>query len=119
MSIPPRVRGMRDIKTSSNLIAQSSKGAKAQIVNQIARLEHERMRLERELQMWQSKQVEAETRLANIQDQIQAYKNMADGDTMGDTASEVSMRPLHLTKAAEVNTRPNSATLNQGVIIEY
>lgn len=73
-----RPKGLRDMRTSQHLSRRNQNGSREQAVAELARLEHEKARLTRELDVWrqnmqrtaeQLEQVEA--RLAALHQQIE------------------------------------------------
>ena len=69
-----KVRGMHDVATAQSLINRSLPSSRAQIVAQLARMEHERGRLQRELSMWIGKQQQTQGRLGKVQQHITALQ---------------------------------------------
>ncbi len=65
-----RPRGMRELTTIQGLNGRTVPSSREQIVAEQARLEHERARLERELQMWQDNQRRTGERLAGVLDRL-------------------------------------------------
>jgi septal ring factor EnvC (AmiA/AmiB activator) len=63
-------RGMRDIPTIQGLRHCSLPTTREQTVAEVARLEHERARLERELDMWLENQKKTESRLQHVQERL-------------------------------------------------
>ncbi|MGD8241102.1 MAG: hypothetical protein PVH68_21290 [Armatimonadota bacterium] len=71
-------KGMRDVATVQTLVNRSVPASRAQIVTQLARMEHEKARLERELGMWTSKQQQTQGRLAKVQHHIASLQRALD-----------------------------------------
>ena len=63
-------RGMRDIPTIQGLRNRSVPASRAQTVSELARLEHEKARLERELHIWIANQKKTENRLQQAEERI-------------------------------------------------
>jgi chromosome segregation ATPase len=61
------LRGMRDIPTIQGLRHRAVPANREQAVSELARLEHEKARLERELKMWASNQQKTESRLQQVE----------------------------------------------------
>ncbi|MEM9664031.1 MAG: hypothetical protein AAF970_03800 [Bacteroidota bacterium] len=74
----PRPRGMRDIRTAQNLLNRSKPSGRAQAVTQLARLEHERMRLEREMKLWAQKYTQTKNRLHGVLKQLSDLESLSD-----------------------------------------
>jgi hypothetical protein len=80
------VRGMRDIPTIQGLRHHSVPGNREQAVSDLALLEHEKARLERELKMWISNQQKTEGRLRQVGERLALLEQIlnppaADGST--------------------------------------
>lgn len=65
-----RLRSMRDIPTIQGLKNRGVPSNREQIVGELARLEHEKARLERELSMWVANQKKTQFRLSNVQERL-------------------------------------------------
>ena len=64
------IGGMRDIPTIQGLRNHSVPTTRAQAVTELARLEHEKARLERELNMWIGNQKKTEKRLQRVEERL-------------------------------------------------
>jgi septal ring factor EnvC (AmiA/AmiB activator) len=64
------VRGMRDVPSIQGLRQRSLPDTREQAVAELARLEHEKARLERELNMWVSNQQKTKTRLRQVEERL-------------------------------------------------
>jgi predicted nucleic acid-binding Zn-ribbon protein len=73
-----RARGMRDIPTIQGLRHRSVPGNREQAVAEIARLEHEKARLQRELDIWMGNQERTETRIRQVDERLAALQDMVD-----------------------------------------
>jgi exonuclease VII small subunit len=65
-----QARGMRDIPTIQGLRNRSVPKSREQTVSELARLEHEKARLERELNIWIANQKKTENRLQQAHERI-------------------------------------------------
>jgi chromosome segregation ATPase len=65
-----KLRGMRDVATLQRQSRPNTGLSRQQIANKIARLEHDRLRLQREAQTWRTNLVKTETRLAHTETQL-------------------------------------------------
>jgi hypothetical protein len=65
-----RARGMRDIPTIQGLRNRSVPNTREQTVSELARMEHEKARLERELSIWMRKREVTEDHLRQVQERI-------------------------------------------------
>jgi phage portal protein BeeE len=70
------VRGMRDIPTIQGLRHRAMPGNREQAVSELARLEHEKARLERELKIWISNQQKTEGRLRQVEERLALLEQM-------------------------------------------
>ena len=61
-----RTKGMRDIPTMYGLAKRSKPNSRDEAITELARLEHEKARLERELNLWQENQKRTQQRLQTI-----------------------------------------------------
>ncbi len=71
-------KGMHDIPTAQSLSSRSILASRAKIVPQLARMEQERARLERELDMWVGKQLQTEGRLQQVRQRIELLQRALD-----------------------------------------
>ena len=71
-------KGMHDIPTAQSLTNRSVAPTRAQMVAQLARMEHERERLERELNVWVGKQKQTEGRLQQVRQHIELLQQALD-----------------------------------------
>jgi len=71
-----RTRGMRDIPTIQGLNSRSVPNTRPQAATELAKLEHEKARLERELKMWIDNQRRTEGRLRRVEEQLALVKQV-------------------------------------------
>ncbi|MBM4465415.1 MAG: hypothetical protein FJ014_07695 [Chloroflexi bacterium] len=71
-------KGMQDIATAQSLISRSIPATRAQMMTRLARMEHERERLERELKVWGGKQEQTEERLQQVRQRIELLQRALD-----------------------------------------
>lgn len=64
-----RPRGMRDVPTAQTMTKRSKTG-REQAITDLARLEHEKARLERELSVWTTKQAATDRRLEQVRSEL-------------------------------------------------
>ncbi len=65
------VKGMRDVPTIQGLRNRSSAApTREQAVTELARLEHEKARLEREFKMWQANEKKTSRRIMQVQERL-------------------------------------------------
>lgn len=72
------IRGMRDAPTHQGLGNRSVPSTREQIMTELARLEHERARLEREISMWIDNRKKAEGRLQRVAERIALLEQAMD-----------------------------------------
>ena len=71
-------KGMHDIPTTQSLSSRSIPATRDKIMTQLARMEQERGRLGRELDMWIGKQKETEERLQHVRQRIELLQQALD-----------------------------------------
>jgi hypothetical protein len=101
-----RVRGMRDIPTIQGLRNRSLPASREQAVAEVARMEHEKARLERELAIWLGNQRNTEKRLLQVEERLVSLEqilNPPDGD--GATKRPVRRTPTERTEGGEEEVR--------------
>jgi len=76
-------KGMHDIATAETLINRSIPASRAQMVARLARMEHERARLERELNVWLGQQQQTEWRLQQVRQHMELLQRALDRDGGG------------------------------------
>jgi hypothetical protein len=72
------MRGMRDIPTIQGLRHRAVPATREQVVAEVARLEHEKARLQRERDIWLSNQKKTEGRLDQVEERLQRLQQMLD-----------------------------------------
>ena len=70
------LNGMRDIPTIQGLHSRSVPATQPQTATELARLEHEKARLERELKMWFGNQKRTESRLMEVEERLALVKQV-------------------------------------------
>jgi septal ring factor EnvC (AmiA/AmiB activator) len=76
------LRGMRDIPTIQGLRHRSLPTTREQTVAEIARLEHEKARLTRELNLWLEHQERTEKQLQQVEDRLDILHQIMDETTI-------------------------------------
>jgi peptidoglycan hydrolase CwlO-like protein len=84
------VRGMRDVPTIQGLRHRSLPDTREQAVAEFARLEHEKARLERELNMWVSNQQKTESRLRQVEERLALLEQIMNPPAAEDTAKRTA-----------------------------
>jgi len=101
-----RVRSMRDIPTIQGLRHRSVPASREQAVAEVARMEHEKARLERELEIWLGNQRNTEKRLRQVVERLAGLEQMLyspDGD--GATERQVRRTTTERTGGGEEEVR--------------
>lgn len=73
-----KLKGIHDIPTAQSLINRSIPATRDKIMTQLARMEQERARLERELDVWDGKQQQTEARLQQVRQHIELLQQALD-----------------------------------------
>lgn len=71
-------KGMRDIPTIQGLRHRSLPTTREQTVAELARLEHEKVRLKRELDIWIGNQKQTEGRLRQVEERLALLQQILD-----------------------------------------
>ncbi len=71
-------RGMRDIPTIQGLRHRSLPTSREQTVAEVARLEHEKSRLKRELNLWIGHQKRTESQLQQVEERLAVLQQILD-----------------------------------------
>ena len=71
-----RFKTMRDIPTQQTRMLRTAGFSRAHAINQFALLEHEKMRLERELKVWNERCTVTEKRLAQVHDKLRMISEL-------------------------------------------
>jgi hypothetical protein len=77
------IKGMRDIPTVQGLTNRAVLATRAQIVVQMARGEHEKARLEREMAMWLANQKQTARRLQRVLERIEMLQGALNTESAG------------------------------------
>jgi len=101
---------MRDIPTIQGLKNRGVPSNREQIVGELARMEHEKARLERERDMWASNQKKTQFRLSNVQERINLLQA---------TLDEISPRVRPPTPEGEQEKPAEKSLRYQEVSLEY
>ncbi|MBS1165408.1 MAG: hypothetical protein H6R00_1433 [Proteobacteria bacterium] len=106
-------RGMRNLATIQTRMISVTPANRTQAVSRYARLEHERMRIQRELEAWNARKLEAERMLAKADAELAAMRDFL----LGTAAAGTSVPPLHivLPKGREALRRSSVSS----ALIEY
>jgi predicted nucleic acid-binding Zn-ribbon protein len=75
-----RTLGMRDIPTIQGLRHRATPGTREQTVAEVARLEHEKARLQRELDIWLGNQERTERRIQQVQERLTMLQALLEPD---------------------------------------
>jgi hypothetical protein len=105
-----RPRGMRELMTIQGLAGRSVPDSREQIVAEQARLEHERARLRRELEMWQENGRKTALRLQAAEDRMALLRR-----TLEPLLDPEPDRPA----PRHAEPAPEPTTLWHEVVLEY
>lgn len=73
-----KIKSMRDIPTVQGLARARKATSREQMVNDLARLEHEKARLERELAVWEGNRSRTAERLRQVEERLAATQQSLD-----------------------------------------
>jgi septal ring factor EnvC (AmiA/AmiB activator) len=85
-------KGMRDIPTIQGLSSRSVPDTKPQAATELARLEHEKARLERELNIWIANQKKTEDRLRQVEERLALVRQVLDPTAAGGSTKRAKVR---------------------------
>jgi len=103
-----KIKGLRNIPTTQGLAHRAVPSNREQTVNELARQEHARAGLQRELNLWLGKKEQTEQRLQAVQERIKTleqslYESLAGhsravktGGVPGDEETDKSFREIRL-----------------------
>jgi len=77
------LKGVHDIPTAQSLVNRSMPTSRADLMTQLARMEREQAKLERELDLWIGKQRKTQKRLRQIQQRMELLQRALD-ESSGD-----------------------------------
>ena len=83
-----KIKSMRSVPTIQGLAHRSVPSNRALAASELARMEHEKERLQGELTLWTAKQLETELRLEKANDRINALRQTLLGSSDGHPSSE-------------------------------
>ncbi len=73
---PKGLRSMRDIPTNQSLKNHAIPQSRDQLISEYARLEYQKSRLERELNVWMKNLKKTEDRIRNVQERLSLIQNL-------------------------------------------
>lgn len=103
------LKGMRDIPTIQGLNKQSAPTTRPQAATELARLEHEKVRLERELKMWIGNQERTEGRLRRVEERLTILQQI-----LNQTADDGSTKPSGRGRARVRQSRTEKGDSGEG-----
>lgn len=112
------MRSMRDIPTIQGLRHRMLPSTREQVVGELARLEHEKARLQREMAMWLQKQQKTESMLAQIEERLVRLQQMLE-PTVSGPATVSDRARIRGKKAVETNTAGDETGSSREIILEY
>jgi septal ring factor EnvC (AmiA/AmiB activator) len=86
------IRGMRNIPTIQGLRHRSLPTTREQTVAEMARLEHEKIRLKRELNLWLDHQKRTEGQLQQVEERLAILQEIMDQTADDDSAKPAGRR---------------------------
>ena len=101
-------RGMRDIPTIQGNSSRSVPPTREQVVTELAHLEHEKARLERELRIWSSNQQKTVDRLQRLEGRLAILQQQALNPPSAEgltERSEATRSPAQSTEGSKGETR--------------
>ncbi len=110
------VKGMRDIPTIQGLRHRSVPTTREQAVTELARLEHEKARLERELNIWVSNQQKTAGRLQQVEERLALLEQILNPPAADDTAKRTA---AHRSPTKEADSGKGAAQGWREVSLEY
>lgn len=102
-----RVRGMRDIPTVRGLRSVSVPTTREEAVAELARMEHEKARLQRELDMWIKNQRTTENRLRQVEVRLSLLEEILNPPA-GDGAPKRQVRRAPVQEAENRESSPQN-----------
>ena len=99
-----RPKNMRDIPTIQGLVHRSEPKTREQAVNELARLEHEKARLQRELDIWQANRKQTEQRLQRVAERLAVLQRI-----LTDSSDEANSSP-----ASQIQRKSGSQAVAEG-----
>jgi seryl-tRNA synthetase len=93
-----RPKGLREIKTVQGMAGRNRGSSREQAVAELARLEHERARLQRELEVWRQNQQRVEEQLGRVEARL--------ADLRAATAEEPASAPRPPQRRAATRPAP-------------
>ncbi|MQT14772.1 hypothetical protein [Segnochrobactrum spirostomi] len=106
-------RGLRTLATLQTRLVNAKPANRTQAVSRYARLENERMRIQRELDAWNARRLEAERMLAAVDAELDTIKAMLLGTPAAATKTTSAQRTNVSSRVA--HRRPSAAP----ALIEY
>jgi chromosome segregation ATPase len=115
------VRGMRNIPTIQGLRHRSLPTSREQTVAEVARLEHEKARLKRELNLWTDHQKRTEDQLQQVEERLAILQEMMDQTADDDSAKPSSQRRTKTRRslAEKGDSREGEAQSWREIPLEY
>ncbi len=109
-----RVRSMRDIPTVQGLRDRAIPDSREQIMSELAHLEHEKARLEREISIWITNQNKTQERIRIVQERVEMLNR-----TMEEISPSVPRRRPAQPGEAPDEADENKETRFHAVSLEY
>lgn len=75
-----RPKGLRNVRTIQHLSRRAQSGSREQAVAELARLEHEKARLTREVDVWRQNMRRTETQLEQVEARLVTVRQSIEGE---------------------------------------
>ena len=108
------MRGMRDVPTLQGTRKRSLSVTREQAVTELARLEHEKARLERELGIWQANEKKTSRRIARVDEQLAVLQHILTPPPVKESTGEG-----HKTRRSPDEDAPRADQAWQEIKLEY
>ena len=115
------LRGMRNIPTIQGLRHRSLPTTREQVVAELARLEHEKVRLKRELNLWIDHQKRTEGQLQRVEERLAILQEIMDQTADDDSAKPSSQRRTKTRRSPteKADSREGEAQSWREIPLEY
>lgn len=87
-----RLSGFHNLPSAKDLVSRSRQASRSQLASLLARLEHEQVQLNSQMDAWEAKKKEAGIRLAKVRRDIDALRQRLYGDEPWEAETEHATR---------------------------
>jgi ferric-dicitrate binding protein FerR (iron transport regulator) len=113
-----RPKNMRDIPTIQGLVHRSQPKTREQAVNELARLEHEKARLQRELDIWLANRKQTEQRLQRVEERLALLQRILT-DSSDETNSSPASRSRRKSGSQAAGAGKSEGKVWKEISLEY